>query len=135
MFGSGIAKGMRMTFRRLVGGTVTEFWPYERRQLSSRARCMLAMGVAEDGSADCRACGTCEKTCPDHAIAIEKDPEDPKRILRMTVDHGRCTFCGLCVEGCPSGLHFEQTFDYASHDRSSLVITLIENGEPRRWTA
>lgn len=135
MFGTGILKGMRMTFRRFAGGTVTEFYPYERRELSTRVRSMLEMRTAEDGSPDCRACGACVKACPDGVIRIEKDPEDAKRTLSLSVDHGQCTFCGLCVDACPAGLHFTQHFDYASHDKSDLVVHLIEDGLPRRWGA
>lgn len=39
----------------------------------------------------------CEKSCPFDAIFIDKDRHT------SSIDHEKCTGCGFCVEGCPTG--------------------------------
>jgi iron only hydrogenase large subunit-like protein len=39
----------------------------------------------------------CEKTCPFDAIVVDKDSHT------SSIDDEKCTDCGFCVEGCPTG--------------------------------
>jgi NADH-quinone oxidoreductase subunit I len=67
--------------------------------------------------------------CPDHVIRIDKDLDDPKTPLNFTVNSGRCTFCGICVELCPySALHFTDDFERATFDRDTLIYKLVDCG-------
>jgi formate hydrogenlyase subunit 6/NADH:ubiquinone oxidoreductase subunit I len=72
---------------------------------------------------------TCQQTCPDHVIRIERDPEDRKKPVSFTVDSGRCTFCGMCEEACPFDvLVFTGDFERATYDKGTLTYGLIAQG-------
>ncbi len=43
----------------------------------------------------CIACKKCEKACPEGAIAVKDN--------LAVIDYEKCTGCGLCVDGCPTG--------------------------------
>jgi ferredoxin len=45
-------------------------------------------------TAECRGCGACLLTCPEHAIR--------PRGGQLVVLPDRCTGCGECVEVCPA---------------------------------
>ena len=57
----------------------------------------------------CIGCSTCQKVCDNAAITMIKVPsqkEDPLngiRNLRPAIDYGRCCWCALCVDLCPTG--------------------------------
>ncbi|MGB5201421.1 MAG: FAD-dependent oxidoreductase [Sedimenticolaceae bacterium] len=57
----------------------------------------------------CIGCSTCQKVCDNAAISMVKIPalaEDPLngvRNLRPAIDYGRCCWCALCVDLCPTG--------------------------------
>ncbi len=57
----------------------------------------------------CIGCGTCRTICDNHAISmidIEDLPSDPIKGVkprRPAVDYGRCCWCALCVDICPTG--------------------------------
>ena len=43
----------------------------------------------------CIACKKCEKACPEHAISVVDNC--------AVIDYTKCTGCGLCAAGCPTG--------------------------------
>lgn len=57
----------------------------------------------------CIGCSTCQKVCDNAAItmvSVPDLPEDPAkgiRNLRPAIDYGRCCWCALCVDLCPTG--------------------------------
>lgn len=57
----------------------------------------------------CIGCSTCQKVCDNAAITMVRVPglpEDPAagiRGLRPAIDYGRCCWCALCVDLCPTG--------------------------------
>lgn len=53
--------------------------------------------------------------CPVGALAELKG--------RMTIDLGRCLFCGVCEKGCPEGaIRFSRDHQLAARDRQALVL-------------
>lgn len=58
--------------------------------------------------------------CPTGAIAV-RDCDD---VRQVTVDYGRCIFCGECAEASPGGaVRMTQEFELAAADRRELVLT------------
>lgn len=57
----------------------------------------------------CIGCSTCQKVCDNAAITMVKVPGLPEdaakgvRNLRPAIDYGRCCWCALCVDLCPTG--------------------------------
>lgn len=57
----------------------------------------------------CIGCSTCQKVCDNAAITMVKIPslpDDPVKGIRNerpAIDYGRCCWCGLCVDLCPTG--------------------------------
>jgi len=44
-------------------------------------------------SSFCKGCGTCVKTCPNHALSLVNG--------KAVVDHDLCILCGYCIPVCP----------------------------------
>jgi len=53
-----------------------------------------SQGRPRVNAADCTACGTCAKWCPEGAITVDE---------HAVIDHERCIGCGECVSVCPVG--------------------------------
>lgn len=57
----------------------------------------------------CIGCSSCQKVCDNAAITMVKVPHLPEdsvkgiRNLRPAIDYGRCCWCALCVDICPTG--------------------------------
>lgn len=55
----------------------------------------------------CIGCGTCETVCQNAAIDLvpvdEREAKHGDSGLRPRVDYGRCCWCALCVDICPTG--------------------------------
>lgn len=65
-------------------------------------------------------CATaCATACPTDAFGISPDPAAG----RLTLDVGRCLFCGDCAEACPTGaVAFSREFRMATRGRDHLVL-------------
>jgi ferredoxin len=63
----------------------------------------------------CTACGTCSYVCSPGAIAQDKEDAG----INWRYDAGRCTYCGRCVEYCPThALTFENNASPLAHQRA-----------------
>ncbi len=76
------------------------------------------------------------EACPTGAIVLS----DQEHSRRVTVDYGRCVFCGQCADVSANGaVRVTPEFELATHDRNSLVFTaeydLNNDGSHRRLTA
>ena len=137
-----LIKGMEVTGVELVTPKVTEQYPENRNELKipERFRATLEFIYDENGGHKCIACGSCERNCPNQTISITKrmvDLPDGKKKMKLDkymYDLGSCTFCGLCVQVCPTNaIRFSNDFEQAVFTRSKLnkqLNYLPEKDEP-----
>jgi glutamate synthase (NADPH) small chain len=75
---------------------------------------------------ECIGCGNCSTICQNAAIDMIKvegiEGKKGDSGLRPRVDHGRCCWCALCVEVCPTGsLSLTKDYQYVSDDPDSFL--------------
>jgi Ni,Fe-hydrogenase III small subunit/formate hydrogenlyase subunit 6/NADH:ubiquinone oxidoreductase subunit I len=59
------------------------------------------------------------KSCPTGAISIEERVGH----RQVTIDYGRCIFCGECAEASPEAVRMSHEFTLAVGDRRVLILT------------
>ena len=137
-----LIKGMEVTGKELVTPKVTEQYPENRAELHipERFRATLEFIYDDNGSHKCIACGSCERNCPNQTISITKrmvelpDGKKKMKLDKYMYDLGSCTFCGLCVQVCPTAaIRFSNDFEQAVFTREKLhkqLNYLPEKDEP-----
>jgi Ni,Fe-hydrogenase III small subunit/formate hydrogenlyase subunit 6/NADH:ubiquinone oxidoreductase subunit I len=96
-------------------GIVTTAYPDRRAQISEVFRGLPSFDF--ERWKDARAAAD---VCPTAAISLS----DAADVRKVTVDYGRCIFCGLCAGASPDGaVVITQDFQLATADRSNLVLT------------
>ena len=77
----------------------------------------------------CIGCGTCASICDNRAITMVRIPDlpdDPVRGVkprRPAIDYGRCCWCSLCVDICPTGsLGTSREYVHVSADLDTFFI-------------
>ncbi len=77
-------------------------FPYEEKPAAERYR-----GLHYNDIDYCIGCGNCAEICMNKAIdMVPVEGIEPKKGdsgLRPRIDNGRCCWCGLCVDVCPTG--------------------------------
>ena len=98
---------------------VTYQYPKEKPPVPERFRGMLTFHIEE-----CIACGSvcvCVRACPSACIidlTSERNAAGKKVIQNYTIDFGKCNWCRLCEEACPTNpksvhhgtMEYEQMF-------------------------
>jgi len=126
-----IAKGMGITFKEMLGPTVTDYYPDEPPKFEQRYRGAHVLQRDPNGMEKCVACFLCAAACPSNCIYIEaaENTEQTRisggeRYAKVyNIDYNRCIFCGYCVEACPTdAITHGHGFEIASYNTSSLVM-------------
>jgi NADH-quinone oxidoreductase subunit I len=135
--GTGLIKGLGVTFRTMSRRAATAQYPHVRPQLPARSRGVIAL-VEEN----CTVCMLCSRECPDWCIYIDSHKEvvAPKEggrartrnvLDRFAIDFALCMYCGICVEVCPfDALFWSPEFEYAEPDHEALIH---EKERLREW--
>ncbi|AFQ45555.1 NuoI/complex I 23 kDa subunit family protein [Desulfosporosinus meridiei] len=127
MFGKGLLQGLGITFKRMVGPNITEFYPEEKPNLPIRVR--SSMGLEKD---KCISCNMCAMACPNSVIKLtsEKNEANKKVLKTYHMDVGRCLFCGMCAEVCPTkALKVTQEFENAIYEPEEMQWDMIKRAE------
>jgi glutamate synthase (NADPH/NADH) small chain len=98
-------------------------YPYETKRTADRYR-----GLHYNDLEVCIGCGNCSTICQNAAIdMINIDGITAKNGdsgLRPRVDNGRCCWCALCVEVCPTGsLSLTKDYIYVTPDANAFLWT------------
>ena len=109
--------------------------PYTNRQpLESRPGADRYRGFHQNDIAKCIGCGTCETICQNEAIDLVpvKDAKHGDSGLRPKVDYGRCCWCALCVDVCPTG-SLGMSNEYVWVDSDPEVFRFVPGHDKKPW--
>jgi NADH-quinone oxidoreductase subunit I len=116
--------GLSVTLRHYFGRKVTVQYPEKIQEPGARFRGLLRLYRDERGEPLCIACKACQRICPTNCFDIEGLRAEGARIMRPTKFDWtleRCTFCGLCVEVCPTAaIRLSREFRMTSVDKAPL---------------
>ncbi|MEI8094378.1 MAG: FAD-dependent oxidoreductase [Spirochaetales bacterium] len=88
-------------WKRALDKPYTSLKPLEERPGAPRYR-----GFHINNTAKCIGCGTCETICQNEAIdlvaVLGQKTKHGDSGLRPQIDYGRCCWCALCVDMCPT---------------------------------
>lgn len=154
-----VAKGMWVTLKTFFSRPVTIQYPEENpsqvpdeffkeysgplKPLSERYRGFLTVELDI-----CTACEACARACPINCIVIEHvkgertdvvskiDGRKTPKLrypIKFDIDIGKCMYCGLCVEPCPTGaIYFTRKFELASYTPDKLILHFVSDDEANR---
>ncbi|NOZ78728.1 MAG: FAD-dependent oxidoreductase [Acidobacteria bacterium] len=82
----------------------------------------------------CIGCGSCAEICQNVAIDMVPvdDPVTGDSGLRPRVDYGRCCWCALCVDVCPSG-SLGMSNEYIWVEADADAFRYIPGVDPKPW--
>lgn len=125
-----IVRGMAVTMRFYFGKKITIQYPEQVQPVPERFKGILRLTKDENGVPHCIACKACQRACGTNCFDIEgvRDPgSKTMRPVQYDWKLDRCTFCGLCVEVCPTtpkSIRFSDEFRMATADKSCLHFHL-----------
>jgi len=119
----GLVTGLKVTFRHLFMPAITVQYPQEKLTLSDRYRGALAFHPEI-----CISCEMCVRACPSLCISLEakRNEETKKKDLAWyKIDFGKCNYCRLCEEVCPTkpkSVHHTKEYELSFTSRDEFVM-------------
>src|ERR1043165_6473772 len=124
-----LLKGLAVTFRYMFEKKVTIQYPKQKAPIPERFRGMLTFHIDE-----CIACDMCVRACPSTCIALEseRNAAGKKVIQNYTIDFGKCNWCRLCEEACPTNpksVHHTMEYELMFMSRDDFKITWTKDAQ------
>lgn len=125
-----ILRGLGVTLRLYFSRKVTIPYPEKVKIPAPRFRGLPRLFRDESGEPLCIACKLCQRSCGTNCFDIEGRKEEGAKFMRpvkfdWTLE--RCSFCGFCVEICPtSAIRFSPEFRLTGVRREGLFFHLDE---------
>lgn len=125
-----ILKGLWVTLRRYFSRKATIPYPEKVKIPSERFRGVLRLHRNEAGEPLCIACKACQRACGTNCFTIEGERPEGSKTMRPTQFDWkleRCSFCGLCVEVCPTkAIRFSKEFRMATLSKEAFLFHMSD---------
>ncbi|MDY0324313.1 MAG: NADH-quinone oxidoreductase subunit NuoI [Candidatus Carbobacillus sp.] len=121
MYGSGLIKGLGVTFKEMLKPKVTTKYPDEPYPFPNRLRGIQKLYVEK-----CIVCNQCVNICPTQCISLEgmphPDPNKKGKVLKSyEINFEICILCDLCTEVCPTeAIVMTSNVELAEYSRDQL---------------
>lgn len=111
--------------------------PYtDRKPLKNRPGADRYRGFHINQVDKCVGCGTCESVCQNEAIDLVpvegRATKHGDSGLRPKIDYGRCCWCALCVDICPTG-SLGMSNEYVWVDSDPEVFRFVPGADEMPW--
>jgi glutamate synthase (NADPH) small chain len=111
--------------------------PYtQRKPIEERPGAERYRGFHINDTDTCIGCGTCESVCQNEAIdllpAAGRETRHGDSGLRPGIDYGRCCWCALCVDICPTG-SLGMSNEYIWVDEDPEVFRFVPGEDETPW--
>ena len=133
-------EGMSITLSYMFRKPMTSQYPDRMTVPVSQTIPARYRGFLEVDMDICTACQACERACPIEVINIDIVKGDGKtqpklNMARFDIDIGKCMYCGLCVEPCPTGaIQHTREFEGATMNFNNLTLRFVPE-EASPWPA
>lgn len=117
MYGSGLVKGLGVTFKHWFSREFTEQYPEDRPNLPPATHYFFNF----DKEA-CICCNMCVTACPNKVITLtcEKNEDNKRVCVGYKMELSYCLMCGLCTDICPThALTNAPTFELGIYHREN----------------
>jgi len=121
-----IFRGLAVTLRVYFSRKVTVQYPEKVKAPAPRFRGLPRLYRDENGEPLCIACKLCQRACGTNCFDIEGRREEGAKFMRpVKFDWklDRCSFCGFCVEICPTNaIRFSSEFRLTGVRKDGLLF-------------
>ncbi len=118
-------------WKRALDKPYTSMKPLEERPGAPRYR-----GFHINDPDKCIGCGTCEGICQNEAIdlvpVVGREPRHGDSGLRPKIDYGRCCWCALCVDVCPTS-SLGMSNEYVWVDSDPAAFQFVPGVDDKPW--